>query len=70
MNCCNAWHLGLLHWVNDEGAICTFYIDVQSAVLCAPYYSSTSLPFGLYTGQQMSSCMAFLVSVLPDYLTY
>jgi len=56
--------------VNDEGAICTFYIDVQSAVMCAPYYSSTSLPFGLYTGQQMSSCMAFLVSVLPDYLTY
>ena len=53
MNCYNAWHLGLLHWVNDESAICTFYIDVQSAVLCAPYYSSTSLPFGLYTGQQM-----------------
>ena len=50
MNCYNAWHLGLLH---DESAICTFYIDVQSAVMCAPYYSSTSLPFGLYTGQQM-----------------
>lgn len=66
MNCYNAWHLGLLHWVNDESAICTFHIDVQSAILCAPYYSSTSLPFGLYTGQQM---VAFLGIVLPDYLT-
>ncbi len=58
MNCYSAWHLGLWHRVYYEGAtVCSVLV----------------MPFVLYTGQHIlnkSSCIAPMVSVLPDYLTY